>query len=319
MQQEQPLFSISKSIVITITRPQSSLKHSRKVIMKFSLSLLVAAVASTTTSSAFSPPKNVVVFGGTGYVGSQVCERLINKGYEVTGVSRRGTNPKPGKSDALDQVNWVSGDATNPSDVQKYVDNADAVVHAVGLLFDVESGLQGLNTIVSGSKSVPDPEASTYDNITRKTMFNVIDAVEKKSKNPLNIIKGNGSAKTPVAFVSCAESGWPDVQFGDFVEEKLAPEWLQKYLIAKRQVESRLTGSSSLRPVIVRPSLIWSWDKLDVLPIIPVFNIANAVGVPFVDKTVRVETLADAIVAGIEDESVSGVQRYMQMEELATR
>ena len=66
-----------------------------------------------------------------------------------------------------------------------------------------------------------------------------------------------------------------------------------------------------------RGSLIWSWDKLDVLPIIPVFNLANAVGVPFVDKTVRVETLADAIVAGIEDDSVSGVQRFMQMEELA--
>jgi hypothetical protein len=183
-------------------------------------------------------------------------------------------------------------------------------------LFDVESGLQGLNTVVSGSKSLPDPEKSTYDNITRKTMFNIIDAIESKAKNPINMLK-NGSNKTPLAFVSCAEAGWPDVQFGDFVEEKLAPEWLRKYLIAKRAVEGRLSGSSAIRPVIVRPSLIWSWDKLDVLPIIPVFNIANAVGVPFVDKTVRVETLADAIVAGLEDESVTGVQRFMDMEELA--
>lgn len=47
------------------------------------------------------------------------------------------------------------------------------------------------------------------------------------------------------------------------------------------------------------------------------FNIASAVGVPFVDKTVRVETLADAIVQGIADEEVEGVQRYMQMEALA--
>jgi hypothetical protein len=56
---------------------------------------------------------------------------------------------------------------------------------------------------------------------------------------------------------------------------------------------------------------------LDVLPVIPIFNIASAVGVPFVDKTVRVETLADAIVEGIGNEEVEGVQRYMQMEELA--
>ena len=57
--------------------------------------------------------------------------------------------------------------------------------------------------------------------------------------------------------------------------------------------------------------------KFDVLPVIPVFNIANAIGVPFVDKTVRVETLADAIVQGIEDDNVEGVQRYKEMEELA--
>jgi nucleoside-diphosphate-sugar epimerase len=240
-----------------------------------------------------------------------------NKGYEVTGVSRRGINPRP-SNDALEQVNWVSGDATNPADVKKIVLEADAVVHAVGLLFDVESGLQQLNTIVSGSKSTPDPEMSTYDNITRKTMFNIMDAIEAKAKNPINMIK-NGGNKTPLAFVSCAEAGWPDVQFGAIVEEKLAPEWLQKYLIAKRVVEDRLASSSAVRPVVFRPSLIWSWEKFDVLPIIPVFNLASAVGVPFVDKTVRVETLADAIVAGLEDESVSGVQRFMQMEKLAKR
>lgn len=275
----------------------------------------IAAFAAIATD-ALTPQQKVAVFGGTGYVGTQVCERLVNKGYQVTGVSRRGANPRPDNK-ALQQVNWISGDATNPKDVQKIVQDADAVVHAVGLLFDVESGLQNFNTIVSGSKSIPDPEKSTYDNITRKTMFNIVDAIEAKAKNPINMIKGGG--KMPLAFVSCAEAGWPDVQFGDFVEEKLAPEWLKKYLIAKRKVESRLSASTAIRPVIVRPSLIWSWDKLDVLPVIPVFNLANAVGVPFVDKTVRVETLADAIVAGIEDDSVVGVQRFMEMEKLASR
>ena len=56
--------------------------------------------------------------------------------------------------------------------------------------------------------------------------------------------------------------------------------------------------------------------RFDVLPVIPVFNLLNAVGVPFVDKTVTVSTLSKAIVAALEDETVTGVQRFPEMEEL---
>ena len=38
--------------------------------------------------------------------------------------------------------------------------------------------------------------------------------------------------------------------------------------------------------------------QVDVLPAIPIFNFASMVGVPFVDKTVRVETLSKAAVPG---------------------
>jgi hypothetical protein len=107
------------------------------------------------------------------------------------------------------------------------------------------------------------------------------------------------------------------VQFGEQVEAA-APEWLKRYLVAKRAVEAELASSTgSLRPVIVRPSLIWDWKKFDVLPIIPFFNLASAIGVPFVDKTVRVEDVGRSIVAGLLDESVSGVQRFEAMEQLS--
>ena len=55
---------------------------------------------------------------------------------------------------------------------------------------------------------------------------------------------------------------------------------------------------------------------VDVLPIIPVFNLASALGVPFVDRTIRVGTLADAIVAGVAGDA-EGVQRFAAMDELA--
>lgn len=218
-----------------------------------------------------------------------------------------------------------------------------------GLLFDVDSGLANLNKIVSGSGSVPG-EASTYDAITRTTAFNVIDAIGKEfssllqalaralsclipfaivgytieKKQSLNIgsILSKEGNRYPFCFVSAAEAGWPDVPFGKTIDG-IAPKWLNKYLIAKRAVEARLKQSNetkgTIRSSIYRPSLIWDWTKFDVLPVIPVFNAAAAIGVPFVDKTVRIETLADAIVAGLEGDDVEGVQRVGEMEDISQR
>mmetsp|Transcript_32411 Transcript_32411/g.64243 ORF Transcript_32411/g.64243 Transcript_32411/m.64243 type:complete len:286 (-) Transcript_32411:323-1180(-) len=278
---------------------------------------VLLAVAPTAVSSLATRPMRVTVFGGTGYVGSAVCERLIKRGHEVTAVSRRGANPKPDSAE-LSRVKWVKGDATDAKTVEEFLKDSDAAVHAIGLLFDVDSGLANLNKIVSGSGSIPG-ETSTYDAITRTTAFNVIDSIEKKQSRNLFRKKDD---KFPFCFVSAAEAGWPEVPFGNTIDG-LAPEWLNRYLTAKRMVEKRLRDSKeekgSIRAVIYRPSLIWDWTKFDVLPVIPVFNFASAIGIPFVDKTVRIETLADAIVAGLEGEDVEGVQRFGEMEKISER
>jgi nucleoside-diphosphate-sugar epimerase len=254
--------------------------------------------------------RSLLVLGGSGFVGREVCRNAVQRGYSVTSLSRRGLNPDP-ESPLMSQVDWQAGDATDPAVIGRLASRADAAVHAIGLLFDTESGLGNLNVIVSGSGSVPGA-TSTYDRITRLTAFNLIKALKSRPRLP-------GSRRTPLCFVSAAEAGWPEVALGDRVEE-LAPGWLKSYLGAKRAVEAELRANAgALRPVIYRPSLIWNWKKLDVLPVIPVFNLLAALGVPFVDKTVRVETLGKAIVAALDDELVEGVQRCPQMEQLAAR
>lgn len=268
-----------------------------------------AAEGSSATGGMAGPGRGLLVLGGGGFVGSEVCRLAVERGYKVTSLSRRGENPNP-KDEKLAAVRWVKGNAADFETVKALVAESDAAVHAIGLLFDVNSGLANMNVVVSGSKSEPDAE-STYDTVTRKTAFNLIEAVNSKFRFPWDKPK-----PIPVIFVSAAEAGWPDVSFGDQVE-KIAPEWLRRYLVAKRAVEAKITSTpESIRPVIFRPSLIWSWTKFDVLPVIPVFNLMSALGVPFVDKTVTVKTLSRAIIAGLEDEAISGVQRFMQMEEL---
>jgi hypothetical protein len=242
-----------------------------------------------------------------------VCKRAVAAGYRVTSLSRRG-QPPDDADEALAAVEWCAGNALDEATVRQYVSEADAVVHCIGLLFDVDSGLTSLNRFTSFSKSQADAE-STYDNITRKTAILLIEALKARLALPTAL----GGKRVPFAFVSCAEAGWPDVPFGEQVEAA-SPDWLRRYLVAKRAVEAALDESTDrLRPIIIRPSFIWNWQKLDILPAIPLFNIASAVGVPFVDKAVRVEAVGAAIVAGLQDEGVEGVQRFPQVEALAAR
>ena len=128
----------------------------------------------------------------------------------------------------MHQVEWKSGDALDQATIEKFVANADAVVHTIGLLFDVNSGLVGLNAFTSASKSKPSEE-STYDNITRKTALMVIAALNKRALLPDFM----GGAPTPMAFMSAAEAGWPEVTFGDKVEA-VSPDWLQVRLVRER-------------------------------------------------------------------------------------
>ena len=118
----------------------------------------------------------MLVRGGNGFVGREVVREAVRCGFTVTSLSRRGQNPEPNDAD-LSRAKWVSGDATDPKTVQAYVDEADAVVHAVGLLFDSASGMRTLNRWFSGSGSTPDEQA-TYSSVTRDSAFVAVEAVK---------------------------------------------------------------------------------------------------------------------------------------------
>lgn len=197
------------------------------------------------------------------------------------------------------------------------------VIHCIGLLFDDASGLGNFNRFVSGSASIPDAE-STYDSITRQSAFNAIDAsIEYIQNNPTQdeTTQNDSSVSIPAAgfpfiFISAAEAGWPDVAGGPQIERFLAPEWLKRYLIAKRAVEEKLLSSAELRPVIPRPSLIYSLDRPASYAPVGAFFVGNTIGLPFVDRPVTVQSLANAIVRSISRESVRGIQRYDSIDKL---
>ncbi len=271
----------------------------------------------------------ILILGGSGFLGENIACRAIREGYAVTSISRRGR--PAGDNDACrNKIDYRIGDARDLKTIEAIlnedalVDDSErnssgsstalsfvAVVHCIGLLFDTESKLGRLNRFVSGSGSRPG-DSSTYDDVTRLTAFHAISAAESYAKK-----RGK---RIPFIFTSAAEAGWPDVRGGQFIENSLAPKWLRRYLAAKRAVESELLKGSTvqyLRPVIFRPSLIYSLDKALSLPPVGAFYVGNRLGLPFVDRPVTVQKLSIAAVRAVCNDEVEGVQRFQEIDELS--
>ena len=115
---------------------------------------------------------DVLVLGGTGFVGSRICLELLEAGYDVTGISRRGTPPSsdgdatPASGNRAARlrasVDWRVGDASEPETARDVLREGGyvGVVHAVEMLLASD-----LNALASGSGSIPDVDA-TYDRVT---------------------------------------------------------------------------------------------------------------------------------------------------------
>lgn len=295
---------------------------SRQILGSHRTSFLIPTIPSSTrllstqNNYVYSSSKKgkLLILGGTGYLGQNVAAKAILEGYSVVALSRRGIPGLDRKIDNIDtsKIDYRKGDARQKEVLTDILQEGgfSGIVHCIGLLFDDASGLGNYNRFVSGSGSIPDSE-STYDTITRVTAFHAIDAA-------LDYVSSNNLHDPfPFCFTSAAEAGWPEVAGGPLIES-IMPEFIKRYMKAKRAVELKLLDSQPvIRPIIVRPSLIYDFSSLSSLPSVGAFTLANKMGLPFVDRPVTVQSLATAIVRAMGKDSVRGVQRYPDIDQLS--
>eukprot|EP00854_Cymbomonas_tetramitiformis_P018428 gene18428-21987_t len=78
--------------------------------------------------------KKIVVLGGTGFVGSQVCKQMVEKGATVVSVSKRGVAPS-GSGAWAGSVQFEAADLLAPSvDLSAILKDAVAVVSCIGVI-----------------------------------------------------------------------------------------------------------------------------------------------------------------------------------------
>jgi len=88
-----------------------------------------SALAATASPLA---GKKVVVFGGSGFVGQRICERLVLEGATVASLSRGG-GPPPGAGAWASKVSWQQGDVLS-ADLASLVQGSEAVISAIGAI-----------------------------------------------------------------------------------------------------------------------------------------------------------------------------------------
>jgi NADH dehydrogenase len=165
---------------------------------------------------------NVLVVGGTGFIGEKLCRELSDRGHAVTALSR-----SPDEADLPEDVRRETGDVTAYDSVESAFESQDAVVNLVALspLFRPDGGdrkhfeihLQGTENVV---------EAAKEHGVPRVIQMSALGA---DPDGPTAYIQAKGQAETVVE-----QSGLdyvifrPSVVFGDGGEfvpftKKLAP------------------------------------------------------------------------------------------------
>lgn len=126
-------------------------------------------------------PGLVTVFGGSGFVGSQLVRALAKRGWRIRVAVRRPDRAfKLQTSGTVGQIQAVRCDATRPDDVAAALHGADAAINLIGILY--ESGRRSFHTMhVDTSRNIA--EAAAAAGVKRLVQISAIGASPEGPSN----------------------------------------------------------------------------------------------------------------------------------------
>ncbi|MFC7156724.1 complex I NDUFA9 subunit family protein [Halomarina halobia] len=165
---------------------------------------------------------NVLVVGGTGFIGTALCRELVERGHDVTTLSRSPDDP-----DLPAEVETYAGDVTDYDSIEGAFEGRDAVVYLVALspLFRPDGGNEAhFEVHLGGAENVV--EAMRAHDVPRLVHVSALDA---DPAGETAYLRAKGRAEEVVRDAGLDYAIFrPSVVFGDGGEfvpftKKLAP------------------------------------------------------------------------------------------------
>jgi nucleoside-diphosphate-sugar epimerase len=77
---------------------------------------------------------NILVTGGTGFLGAYIIKHLVEKGYAVRAIRRSHNLPSYIPKEIFDKVEWVEGDILDVVSLEDAMENIDTVIHSAAIV-----------------------------------------------------------------------------------------------------------------------------------------------------------------------------------------
>ncbi|KAK5100271.1 hypothetical protein LTR70_001741 [Exophiala xenobiotica] len=295
---------------------------------------------ASTASSASGAAKKIVVAGGNGFLGTRICKYAVARGWDVVSLSRSGEpswssvtsspQPPPWAKD----VSWMKADILKPSTYTKHLEGTYAVVHTMGIL--LEADYKG---VVSGKESPISGLRRAFSSTKQGSVRNPLEKGEEQSGDDgIGIGETDGQITYELmnrdsAISLATEATARDVSTFAYISAAAgAPILPARYITTKREAESMLSSNfPQLRSLFFRPGFLYDSSRAFTIPIMAAGMVGNTVNQwlfqggltrvfgASVEKPLKADLVAEAVVEGIAEEDVKGVQQTRDIEALAAK
>jgi uncharacterized protein (TIGR01777 family) len=184
--------------------------------------------------------KNVLISGGTGFVGKHLTQLLVEKGYSVAILSR---SPRPNTAD----ISYYKWDVANHVIDEQAIVNADYIIHLAG-------------------------ENIAEKRWTAKRKSEIIASREQSAELIYSALKNN--AKKPEAFVTASAVGvYGAINGPEVCTEEMPPaDDFLGMVCQKWEAAADVIGSLGIRTVKIRTGLVLGKEEGFLKKMVPIFK-----------------------------------------------